>query len=114
MFDGVFLDPVQVTSVFEAARTVLAAPHLVRFFSGPGDAELELIDAGGELLRIDRLVEIDDACWVIDFKWRVTPGERAAYARQIERYCNVVRSIYPKQTVRGVLIAADGELIELG
>jgi len=108
------LDTVQVTSVFDAARTVLAAPHLARFFSGPGDAELELIDAGGDLLRIDRLVELDDACWVIDFKWRVTPAERPAYARQVERYCDVVRSIHPQQTVRGVLIAADGELIELG
>jgi ATP-dependent helicase/nuclease subunit A len=107
------LDLDQVASVIDAARTVLAAPHLARFFAGPGEAELELIDVAGDLLRIDRLVEEDDACWVIDFKWRVTPAERTAYARQVERYCEIVRLIHPNRTVRGVLIAADGELIEL-
>ena len=108
------LDAAQVTSVFDAAHAVLEATHVARFFSAPGEAELELIDVGGELLRIDRLVEADDAYWVIDFKWRVTPTERAAYARQVERYCQVVRLIHPNRTVRGALIAGDGELIEIG
>lgn len=107
------LDSSQVASVFDAARVVLAAPHLARFFAG-GDAELEVIDASGELLRIDRLVEVDGAWCVIDFKWRVTPAERAAYTRQVDRYCKIVQSIHPGKSVRGVLIAANGELIEVG
>jgi ATP-dependent helicase/nuclease subunit A len=108
------LDAAQVTQVFEAAARVLAAPHLARFFTAPGDAELEVVDGAGELLRIDRLVDSGDAFWVVDFKWRVTAAERATYARQVERYCGVVRSIHPARTVRGVLIAADGGVIELG
>ena len=107
------LDASQVGSVFDAARVVLAAPHLARFFAG-GDAELELIDASGEVLRIDRLVDVDGAWWVIDFKWRVTPAERATYTRQVDRYCKIVQSIHPGKPVRGVLIAANGELIEVG
>jgi ATP-dependent helicase/nuclease subunit A len=107
------LDTAQVETVFDAARAVLSAPHLSRFFK-PGDAELELIDEDGALLRIDRLVDVDDAWWIIDFKWRVTPTERATYTRQVERYCRIVQSIHPARSVRGVLIAADGELIEIG
>src|SRR5262249_46183050 len=82
------IDEAQVARVFDAAQAVLAAPHLVRFFAS-GDAELELLDAGGELLRIDRLVSIEDTWWVVDFKWRVTTEERAAYTRQVRRYCEI-------------------------
>ncbi|HTT13612.1 MAG TPA: UvrD-helicase domain-containing protein [Burkholderiaceae bacterium] len=106
------LDSAQVAGVFDAARTVLAAPHLARFFLA-GDAELEVIDEDGALLRLDRLVDVDDAWWVIDFKWRVTAAERSSYTRQVERYCRIVRSIHPNRSVRGVLIVADGELIEI-
>lgn len=106
------LDAAQMASVFAAAERVLSAPHLAGFFSAPGEAELDLID-GGELLRIDRLVAAGDAWWVLDFKWRVTAAERPAYARQVGRYCEVLRSVYPGRTVRAALVVADGELIEL-
>jgi ATP-dependent helicase/nuclease subunit A len=106
------LDPAQTAQVLDAARKVLSSPHLVRFFSAPGEAELELLD-GGELLRIDRLVEADDAWWVLDFKWRVGVSERATYERQVTRYRDVVQSIHPERVVRAALVVADGELIEL-
>jgi ATP-dependent helicase/nuclease subunit A len=106
------LDAGQVGAVFEAARVVLSAAHLARFFSAPGEAELELLD-DGELLRVDRLVTAQDAWWVLDFKWRVAPAERPAYARQVARYCDVLRAVHPDRLVRGALIAADGELIEI-
>ena len=67
----------------------------------------------GELLRIDRLVEADDAWWVLDFKWRVGASEREIYARQVMRYREVVQSIHPERVVRAALVVADGELIEL-
>jgi ATP-dependent helicase/nuclease subunit A len=106
------LDEGQVARVFDAAQAVLSAPHLARFFAH-GDAELELLDAGGELLRIDRIVGIEGTWWVVDFKWRVTAEERPVYTRQVRRYCEVVQAVHPDKAVRGALIAADGELIEL-
>jgi ATP-dependent helicase/nuclease subunit A len=106
------LDVEQTAAVFAAALRVFSAPHLAGFFAAPGEAELDLID-DGELLRIDRMVAAEDAWWVLDFKWRVTAAERPAYARQVGRYCDVLRSIYPGRTVRAALVVADGELIEL-
>src|SRR5262249_52331876 len=108
------LEGAQVADVFDAARLVLGASHLARFFSGRGDAELDLVDENGDLLRIDRIVDDGETCWVIDFKWRVIVAERRTYERQVERYCSVVRQIHPKRRVRGVVIAADGEMIEIG
>ena len=106
------LDEAQVARVFDAARAVLDAPHLTRFFTS-GDAELELLDSNGELLRIDRIVKVEDRWWVVDFKWRVTAEERPAYTRQVKRYCDIVKAVYPGEAVHGALIAGDGELIEL-
>jgi len=107
------LDVHQTAAVFDAARKVLSSAHLVRFFVVQGEAELELLD-NGDLLRIDRLVEVDGVWWVLDFKWRVGADERAAYALQVGRYRDVVQSIYPDRTVRAALVVADGDLIELG
>jgi ATP-dependent helicase/nuclease subunit A len=106
------LDSGQVTAVFDAARSVLTAPQLARFFNAGGEAELELLD-NGEVLRIDRLAETADGLWVLDFKWRVGDAERGAYAKQVGRYRDVVRSVYPDRNVRAALIAANGELIEI-
>ncbi|HEU0204373.1 MAG TPA: UvrD-helicase domain-containing protein [Burkholderiaceae bacterium] len=107
------LDERQTQAVFEAARTVLSAPALAPFFAASGEAELELLDANGDTLRIDRLVERDGALWVLDYKWRVGANERAQYARQVQQYCEVLRAIYPQQRVRGALIVADGSFIAL-
>jgi ATP-dependent helicase/nuclease subunit A len=108
------LDASQTAAVLDAARTVMTADHLGVFFSSPSDRELELVGANGELLRIDRMVACDGALWVLDYKWRVGEDDRAEYARQIGRYCDVVRAIYPGQRVRGALICADGSFIALG
>jgi ATP-dependent helicase/nuclease subunit A len=108
------LDAAQAATVWEAALRVRNDPGLARFFTSPAEPELELIDADGALLRIDRLVLADDAWWVLDFKWRVTDASRAQYARQVARYRDVVRSVYPRRAVRAALVTADAALIEIG
>ena len=50
------------------------------------EAELELVADNGDVLRVDRLVEHEDALWIIDFKWRVTADERPPYEAQVRRY----------------------------
>jgi ATP-dependent helicase/nuclease subunit A len=102
----------------EQSDTVVAAAAQVRavhpgFFEARDVAELELIADDGELLRVDRLVERDDALWIIDFKWQVTDAERPAYEAQVRRYAEVLRSIRGDRPVRMGLVTAAGELIEV-
>jgi ATP-dependent helicase/nuclease subunit A len=93
-----------------AAQVRSRLPHL---FAGRALAELELVAPDGELLRIDRLVEQDDALWIIDFKWRVTDAERARYEAQVRRYATVLRAIRDDKPLRLALVTAEGQLIEV-
>jgi len=101
----------------QQARVVDAAARVRRrlpqFFSGNALAEFELVSADGEVLRLDRLVELDDALWILDFKWRVTDAERPQYEAQVCRYADVLRAIRQDKAVRLALVAADGELFEV-
>jgi ATP-dependent helicase/nuclease subunit A len=106
------LDQEQVGQVIDAAGTVLGVPRLAALLAAPGEAELDLLD-GGELLRVDRLAWADDALWVLDFKWRVTPEEARTYRRQVLRYREVVQAVYLESRVRAALVTAQGELIEI-
>jgi ATP-dependent helicase/nuclease subunit A len=104
----------QVREVIDAARRVGETPQLSQFF-GPQIAawnELELIDAAGDSVRIDRLVELSDAVWILDYKWRCTASERGAYDRQLARYAAVVASLRPGRRIRAALVLADGSLLE--
>jgi ATP-dependent helicase/nuclease subunit A len=94
-----------------AADRVRAA--LPQFFGAHAEAELELMSADGELLRVDRLIERDDALWIVDFKWRVTDAERAQYEAQVRRYADVLRAIRHDKPVRMGLVTAEGSLIEI-
>jgi ATP-dependent helicase/nuclease subunit A len=101
----------QRAAVIEAAARVRR--RLPQFFSEAALAELELVAADGELLRVDRLVELDDALWIVDFKWRVTDAERGPYEAQVRRYADVLRAIRPDKPVRLGLVTAEGELLEV-
>ena len=108
------LSQAQVREVFEAARRVTGSAQLALFF-GPSVAawnELELVDASGESLRIDRLVELDDAIWILDYKWRCLDSEREGYRRQLARYAAAVGSLRPARPVRTALVLSDGSLLE--
>ncbi len=109
------LTPDQAQQAHSAARAVLGSPGLRRFFARGVDpaAEIDVIDAAGELHRIDRLAEVDGTLWVLDYKWQLLDSERAGYEKQIRRYCDVVRSIRSDVPVRGALVLSDGSLIEV-
>jgi ATP-dependent helicase/nuclease subunit A len=93
-----------------AARVRSRLPHL---FAGAAHAEIELVAADGELLRVDRLVELEDALWIVDFKWRVGDAERAQYEGQVRRYAQVLREIRRDKPVRLALVTAQGEQIDV-
>ena len=94
----------------QAAEALAAAAHvrttLPQLFAAGGSAELELVAADGELLRVDRLAEIDGTLWVIDFKWRMTEQERPQYEAQVRRYAEVLRSIHGRAVRMGIVTAS--------
>ncbi len=107
------LTSAQAQIAAEAAERVRAAPQLRRFFEAPGANEIELVDADGNVLRADRIVEFDDALWVLDYKWRVGAAERSGYEAQVRRYAAVLAQIRRDKPVRAALIDAQGTLIEV-
>jgi len=123
------LSEAQAIAALDAAARIRAAPQLQRYFSLapdpslPGtaalraDNELELIDADGSVLRIDRLVEFAQECWILDYKWRLD-GDAAdaalpAYRAQVERYARVLQRTGMRKPLRLLLIAADGKTLEI-
>lgn len=105
------LTPKQKQMVVDAAARVRM--RLAHLFDGAAEAELDIVAADGELLRIDRLVELDDALWIVDFKWRLTEGERGAYEAQVRRYADVLSEVRSDKPVRLGLVLADGSLVEV-
>jgi ATP-dependent helicase/nuclease subunit A len=75
--------------------------------------EVELMDRDGALLRIDRLVEFEDDCWVLDYKWQLPPGALADYRRQVQRYARVLAHAGIRKPVRMLLVASDASSVEV-
>ncbi len=83
----------------EAVRRMLAAEALAHVFDAArfdvAHNEVELFSPDGALLRIDRLIERGDEVLVVDYKLRLLPVERAAYADQLRGYVAAVAPMYP-------------------
>ena len=100
------------------AERVLAAPVLQRFFA-PAQYrrawnEIDLSTGAGGLLRIDRLVELDDAFWVLDYKSSRSDSARLdEYRAQVADYCLAVADVFPGKAVRGALIFGDASWLEV-
>lgn len=106
--------------VARLAGRIWGSPACARFFAGPGlrwaGNEVPVSDAG-EVLRIDRLVDLDDSgqrsWWVLDYKLQHSPDSLPAYREQLQRYRRAVQALQPDQPVRCAFITGAGELIEL-
>ncbi len=96
-----------------AAAAARVRQRLPQFFAATSLAELELVDADGRLLRVDRLCEVDGQLWIVDFKWRVGDAERPQYEAQVRRYGSVLRAIRAEAPIRLGLVTAEGDLIEV-
>ena len=104
--------------VVPVAERILSAPALQRFFD-PAQYlrawnEVDIAESNGKLLRIDRLVELDSGCWVLDYKSSGSGTERIDdYRMQVSTYCQAVSAIFPQRPVRGALIFADASVVEV-
>lgn len=104
--------------VLPVVERLLAAPLLRRFFD-PAQYrrawnEIDLTAVNGELQRIDRLVEFEEAFWVLDYKSSGSDTARLDdYRAQVFAYCRALAGVFPTREVRGALIFADATLLEV-
>lgn len=100
----------------EQAQCLLQAPHLRQFFDAShyqaAYNELELLN-GAEVLRMDRVVVQEDAVWILDYKRQLLALELPGYRQQLLGYKNRMQQIYPQQSVRALLIAVSGDVLEV-
>jgi ATP-dependent helicase/nuclease subunit A len=105
--------------LWEQAQRVLAAPGLARFFDPAqfkrAANEVSYMIETGEVRRIDRLVEFEDAMWVLDYKTgdarSVDPLLLEQYRGQVLEYCTAMRRLHARQKVSGAIVFADGEVL---
>lgn len=67
----------------------------------------------GQLLRLDRLVSLPDALWILDYKRQLLESEVGDYRNQLLSYCAAVSAIYPGRQVKAGLILSDGTWVEM-
>lgn len=107
---GVSADMAEV--VRNQALHLFAQPDLERFFNPAlhrfARNEMEIVSAGGNVLRCDRVVMFEDEVWVLDYKRRLLDSERADYADQLARYRTALLSVFSDKRIRSALITADG------
>jgi len=107
---------VEFDALLEQAQSLLAQPHLQHYFDPQhyrsACNEMPYVDAQGELKRIDRLVEFDDAVWVLDYKLG-SSEDAARHRAQLEEYRSAMRTVYADKPVRCALVFADGTLQEM-
>jgi ATP-dependent helicase/nuclease subunit A len=106
--------------LWDQAQRLLAAPDLARFFDPAqfkrAANEVSYMIETGEVRRIDRLVEFEDEMWVLDYK---TGDAKSAgplldeYRTQVADYCAAMRRLHSRSQVRGAIVFADGEAVQL-
>jgi len=98
------------------AAQILTSKTLEKFFDPDQFAfarnEMELIH-DDELIRLDRVVMLDDALWILDYKRNYFNFQHADYQAQLERYRQACRCLFPEVRIRCALITVDGKLWEL-
>jgi len=104
--------------IHAAATAILSAPQLKAFFDPSCHVravnEAEFVLADGSVGRIDRLVEMPDCYWVLDYKsGRPAPELLEHYRAQVECYRAAVMAIFPGKPVHCRLVFGDGESLEI-
>jgi ATP-dependent helicase/nuclease subunit A len=119
--DRLELEHDEFDPLWREAQAILAAPGLQAFFDPAlyrrAWNELPYRNATGETRRIDRLVELEDAFWVLDYKTTeavANPARAAApYREQLAEYRQAVAAAFPGKPVRCALVFRGGLLYEV-
>ncbi|MES2046985.1 MAG: UvrD-helicase domain-containing protein [Pseudomonadota bacterium] len=65
------------------------------------------------LVRLDRVVVLENEVWVLDYKRQLLASERDAYQEQLKGYSDALMSIFSGKKIRAALILSNGALIEM-
>ena len=66
-----------------------------------------------QMLRLDRLVVLENEVWILDYKRQLLENEQIHYQEQMNGYREALTSIFFDKKIRAALILADGQLIEM-
>ncbi len=114
------LSPAQGQQAAERARSILAGAGAwawdAQVIAWQGD-EVELFH-GGQLLRLDRLVQRRDAgheghWWVLDYKSHFAPHLVPVLREQMRAYGAAVQALHAGQVVRTAFLTPEGALVEV-
>jgi ATP-dependent helicase/nuclease subunit A len=104
------------TSIRQQAKNIFANGELEHFFNSSrfdcARNEMDILFQQ-RVLRLDRVVALDQEVWVLDYKRQLLNDEVAAYQEQLDCYRDALRSVFPDKKIRSALILADGQLIEM-
>ncbi len=113
----------ELAAIDADARALIARPELAHLFDPAryrrAHNELALIDADGRAHRVDRVVEHDDAIWLIDYKsGEDSRGTSAAelvarHRPQLAGYSTLIGALWPDRQIRPALLLADGRLVDM-
>jgi ATP-dependent helicase/nuclease subunit A len=113
------VDQFAAEKITTMARRILSLPELAPAFDAKRHLrarnELEFLDQGGRVARIDRLVEFDAEVWVLDYKTggldEPDPVRRAeSHLAQMAGYRAAALALYPGKAVRVALVFGDGRV----
>lgn len=115
---------VEPAAVQRVAQAIWRSPSCARFFRGDAVTTLRWagnevsVAEGGDVLRIDRLVEAvgpeGSTWWILDYKLQQRPQDVQEYRLQMARYRAAVEGLQPHAKVRSAFITGTGELVEIG
>ena len=70
--------------------------------------EMVLMDAQGQVKRIDRWVRHVDCITIIDYKSAWSDENLPMYETQVRGYMDLMKQIYPEHSIQGILLRVDG------
>jgi ATP-dependent helicase/nuclease subunit A len=114
------LSPAQGQQAAERARSILAGQGAWAWnadvMAWQGN-EVELFH-GGQLLRLDRLVQRRDAgheghWWVLDYKSNAAPQRLPELVATMQAYSAAVQELHPGQTVKAAFLTPQGAVLEV-
>jgi ATP-dependent helicase/nuclease subunit A len=117
------LDETDFDDLWQEASSIVTTAALVRFFDPAHYLralnELPYVDGESQLRRIDRLVEFDDAVWILDYKMGEAvehadlARSAARYRKQMDEYRMAMKTVFPGKPIRCALIFSGGRLYDL-
>lgn len=108
-----------IKALADQIKTLLSRRELAPFFARlqgqTALCEAQIMGAGGELLRVDRLVRGGNAATVLDFKTGLAddPQQAEKHQAQVRGYLAALAGIFPGRKLEGRIVYLDGGVKEV-